>query len=195
MEQTNSQPILTIEGEKIALGPLDGSSLPLFAKWRNDFEITAGLAATWRITSWAATEKWFARPNEDETIVRFWIYEQATNRLIGFTSLIDIDRFNRRAEFVIAIGEKDCWGKGYATEGTALMLDYGFNWLCLHNIRLRVASFNKRAIPIYERVGFKVIGTWREAQFLGNRMYDEILMDCLATEFKSPVLQRYLPAD
>lgn len=177
----------------MALGPPDRSHLTRFAKWRNDFEITRGLAASWRITSWAATEKWFERANEGDTIVRFVIYEQSTKRPIGFTSLIDIDRFNRRAEFVIAIGEKDCWGKGYATEATALMLDYGFNWLCLHNIRLRVASFNERAIPIYKRVGFQVIGTWREAQYLGNRMYDEILMDCLATEFRSPVVHRYLP--
>lgn len=72
------------------------------------------------------------------------------------------------------------------------MLDYGFNALRLHNIMLSVFSYNQRGLRAYERAGFRVAGRRRQAQRLGQDTYDVIFMDCLATEFDSPVLRRLL---
>jgi len=58
---------------------------------------------------------------------------------------------------------------------------------------LTVLSFNGRGIRAYKRAGFKEIGRWREAHRFGGRAYDVIYMDCLATEFQSPLLHRLLP--
>ena len=88
------------------------------------------------------------------------------------------------------IGEKDCWDQGYGTEATRLILDYAFNVLGLHNIRLSVYDFNPRGVRAYEKAGFKVIGRRRQALRLGHERHDMIIMDALATEFESPVLQR-----
>jgi RimJ/RimL family protein N-acetyltransferase len=73
------------------------------------------------------------------------------------------------------------------------MLDYAFVALGLHCVHLSVHSYNERGIRAYTRAGFKVAGRWREAHRLGGRAYDVILMDCLATEFQSPVLKYPLP--
>jgi len=100
----------------------------------------------------------------------------------------------RTATFAIAIGEKDCWGKGYGTEATRLTLDYGFSALGLHNILLSVMADHERAIRAYTRAGFTVIGTRHEALRFAGRVYDHIYMECLATGFDSPVL-RWLLAD
>jgi RimJ/RimL family protein N-acetyltransferase len=94
--------------------------------------------------------------------------------------------------FAIAIGEKECWGRGYGTEVTQLMLDYGFNVLGLHNIMLTVFSINRRGIRAYLRAGFREIGRRREAVERGGQLLDIVYMDCLATEFESPVLQRLM---
>jgi RimJ/RimL family protein N-acetyltransferase len=80
-------------------------------------------------------------------------------------------------------GEKDAWGHGGGTEATRLMLGYGFQNLGLHNICLRVFSTNERAQRIYLRAGYKEIGHRRECLRIGGAPCDEILMDCLATEF------------
>ncbi len=98
----------------------------------------------------------------------------------------DIDHRRRTAEFGILIGERDCWGKGYGTEVTRLVLDYGFAALGLHNVWLWTASPNERAIRAYARAGFKEIGRRREAGRLGGEVCDLVLMDCLATEFVPP---------
>ncbi len=51
-------------------------------------------------------------------------------------------------------------------------------------------SFNERAINCYEKVGFKIIGSRRQARILGNEKYDVIFMDILADEFESTVVQK-----
>jgi RimJ/RimL family protein N-acetyltransferase len=69
------------------------------------------------------------------------------------------------------------------------MLDYAFTAVGLHNVQLRAFAFNKMAIRSYEKAGFKEYGRRREAYFMNGRMWDDVHMDCLATEFESPVLR------
>ena len=57
---------------------------------------------------------------------------------------------------------------------------------------LQVTCNNERAIRAYTRAGFRVFGRRRESYRLGGQVFDEIVMDCLATEFRSPVLRRLL---
>ena len=191
----SGDPIVNIVGEKVALGPRRRDLLPLYLKWMNDFEVTRSLGAPTRPLTWEAEEAWYQRNSTDQSgeSVGFTVYERTGMRPIGTTSLNRIDPANRTAEFGIVIGEKDCWGKGYGTEATRLMLDYGFTVLGLHHIMLRVYAFNVRAIRAYARAGFQIAGRLREAYRFGGRAHDVVLMDCLATEFQSPVLYRLLP--
>ena len=64
-----------------------------------------------------------------------------------------------------------------------LLMDYGFRALNLHNIGLRVFSFNERALKAYQKTGFKIIGRRREALLRGSVKYDYIYMDILYDEF------------
>jgi RimJ/RimL family protein N-acetyltransferase len=61
---------------------------------------------------------------------------------------------------------------------------------------LGVRSWNVRGIRAYKRAGFKEIGRRRQAIRLGGRVYDEVLMDCLASEFSdSPHFRQLLPEE
>jgi RimJ/RimL family protein N-acetyltransferase len=85
----------------------------------------------------------------------FAIHEALTDRLIGTTALTDIQGSVRRsALFRIVIGEKDCWGKGYGTEATRLVMAEAFERQGLDVVRLEVFRHNPRAIAAYRRVGF-----------------------------------------
>jgi diamine N-acetyltransferase len=188
-------PILNITGDKVALGPIRRDLVPLYQRWMNDFEVTRTLSAGFRPITWEAEEAWFEGASRRDREVTFTIYERAAMRPIGTTALHDVDLHNRTAVFGLLIGDKDCWGKGFGTETTRLMLDYGFTCLGLHNIMLSVYSFNERGIRAYTRAGFREIGRRREAIRLGSRPFDEVLMDCLATEFQSPALSALLLPD
>jgi RimJ/RimL family protein N-acetyltransferase len=55
----------------------------------------------------------------------------------------------------------------------------------LHSIRLRVYSFNVRAIRSYEKCGFRQAGHFREAGRINGEYYDEINMDILEHEYRA----------
>ena len=185
---SQEEPIINIRGEKVCLGPVYRGIIPLFAKWDNDFEVTVLAGDPLRPKSKDQIESDYTSfcKSEDRWLA-FVIYEAATMLPIGGTDLRHIDGTHRTAEFGISIGEKDCWGKGYGTETVILMLDYGFSVLGLHNIMLDTFSYNERAIRAYTRAGFREIGRRREATRLGGQVYDVVFMDCLATEFHSPL--------
>ncbi len=188
------EPVINISGSKVALGPRRRDLVPLYLKWMNDFEVTRTYGSRFRTRTFEATEGGYDSASKGGVdYVDFTIYERSTMRAIGNTALEEIDHFDRTGKFILLIGEKDCWGKGYGTETTALMLDYGFTLLGLHNIMLTVFSFNERGIRAYTRAGFHAIGRRREAHRLSNQGYDVIYMDCLASEFQSPVLHHLLP--
>ena len=193
MEQTETdfqseRPIFNIVGERVALGPIQKSMISDFVRWENDFAVTIMAGDPLRPVSRENMEEQFAHSKEEKfRYIEFAIYERASQRCIGTTRLRNIDHTHRTAEYGILIGEKDCWGKGYGTETTILMLDYAFTVLGLHTVRLSTYGYNERAIRAYTRAGFRVIGRWREAVRLGDQVYDVVFMDCLSTEFRSPL--------
>lgn len=195
--QTNTleQPVITIEGEEIALGPLHRDLIPLIARWRGDFAVQRTFGempraitieqATASYEQWAIGNgaHWFA------------IYERAGWRPIGHTNLFDIDWRARTCTFGILIGEADARGKGYGTETARLMLDYAFTALGLHSVMLTTDSFNLAGQAAYRKAGFKEFGRRRQCSFLNGTLHDIVHMDCLADEFTSTVLSAVFVPD
>ena len=187
------EPIINIAGDKVALGPLRRDLVPLYLKWINDFEVMRHMVATTRPMSLEAEEDWYAHASKAENQASFTIYEKARLRPIGNVSLGKVNYAHRTAEFGIMIGNKRSWGKGYGTEVTRLMLEYGFTCLGLHNIFLWVFATNERGIRAYHRAGFRVAGRLRQARWRGGRASDLVLMECLATEFQGGALSHLSP--
>lgn len=187
------RPVITVEGDLVALGPLRRDLVPTYQRWINDPTAVRMLAGVLSPITHESEEAWFAQSAEGGAI--FTIYERATWRPVGNTDLREIDYRNRSAVFGILIGEADCRGKGYGTEATRLMLDYAFTALGLHSVLLTVYEFNLAGRCAYEKAGFKPIGRRRQCRMMGGRLWDEIYMDCLADEFESPVLGRIYQPD
>ena len=184
---SNGEPMLNIEGDLVALGPLSRDLLPLYRRWINDLGTTRTLDLPPYPMTMEKEQAWYDQQSLAENDVPFTIYERETSRPIGNTGLHEIDYRNRTATFGIIIGEPECRGKGYGTETTRLMLDYAFTVLGLHNVMLIVFEFNAAGIKAYQKAGFKEYGRRRECRLMGGELWDEIHMDCLSTEFERPV--------
>jgi RimJ/RimL family protein N-acetyltransferase len=178
-------PLYNIVGEKVALGPVRRELLPLYQAWLNDFEATRWLGRVPMPMTAEGQQKWFEKVTQNETDVVFTVYERETGRPIGNTGLHEIHPVHRSAEFGIGLFEKSCWNKGYGTETTRKMLEYGFGQLGLHGVHLTVFAANERASRAYARAGFKPAGRMREAMFRDGRFHDLLRMDCLAREFET----------
>ena len=196
MGENTERPILNIVGERVALGPLRRELLPLYQRWISDLGTMRTLDLPPYPMTMEKEQDWYERVSKAENDVPFTIYERETLRPIGNTGLHEVDYRSRTASFGIIIGEPECRGKGYGTETTRLMLDYAFTALGLHNVMLIVFEFNGAGIKAYEKAGFKEFGRRRECRLMGGKLWDEIQMDCLSTEFESTVLRRiYSPDD
>jgi RimJ/RimL family protein N-acetyltransferase len=178
-----TEPLINLWGELVALGPISRERMPLYQRWVNDFEAVATLSLTVRPYAMEFETAWYESASSDPAQTPFDIFERATMRPIGNCSLSHIDHQHGTAEYGIFIGERDCWDKGYGTEATKLLLDYGFRSLGLHNIMLRVYGNNPRALRAYQKAGFVEVGRQREARRVGQDWVDVIYMDCLVSEY------------
>jgi diamine N-acetyltransferase len=195
MGENAERPVLSIEGELVALGPLRRELLPLYQRWINDLGTARTLDLPPQPMTIEKEQDWYDQNSRAENSVPFTIYERETLRPIGNTGLDGVDHRNRTATFGIVIGEPDCRSKGYGTETTRLMLDFAFTALGLHNVMLMVFEFNPAGIRTYEKAGFREIGRRRKSRMMGGRLWDDVYMDCLSSEFESPVLHRIFAPD
>jgi len=188
-------PILNIEGELVALGPLRREHIPLYLRWINNFGTTRTLGVPPRPMTLEQETAWYEQAAVDDARTGFTIYERASGRAIGNCGLHEVDLANRRTVVGIMIGEPDARGRGYGTEAMRLLLDYAFTVLGMHSVMLTVFEHNGAGRRCYEKVGFREMGRRRESRWYNGRFWDEIHMDILATEFTSPVLRRLLDPD
>ena len=180
-----------VPGERVYLGQIRTDLAPVYRRWVNDLNIASTLAIIADVGLPMTDEDetdWLEAVRKDNNQVMFTIYEQGTGTPVGNTGLSGVRSPNRSAEFGLVIGERTAHGKGYGTEATKLILDYGFTMLGLHHIWLKHVAFNKAGHRVYEKVGFSEAGRLRESWQYAGQQYDVMIMDILASEFESPVL-------
>ncbi|MCC6791652.1 MAG: GNAT family N-acetyltransferase [Thermomicrobiales bacterium] len=188
----DESPVWNIVGERVALGPLRKDLVPHYHRWRNDFWVQRSYGGSLEGKTFEAMEAWYEREANTSESIWFTIYERESGRPIGLTDFFNLERDHGLAWWGMMIGEADCRGKGYGSETTRLMLDYGFTALNLHVVLLTVDEFNIAAYRAYKRAGFVESGRVRGATFLAGRRYDRIVMDCIAPEFESTTMRSLL---
>ena len=174
-------------GERIYLSPRSTEDVEKFTQWLNDFETTDYIGRSGMIMTKEA-EKKFLEENTN-TEANFAIVTLDEDKLIGTISIENINYINRKGVLGIFIGDKEYRDNGYGTEAIRLILDYGFNYLNLNNIKLDLMEFNQRALNCYKKCGFKEYGRRRKCNFVNGKYYDTIEMDILAEEFKGDYIK------
>ena len=193
--ESSTQPISTIEGEKIALGPLSRTMIPLIARWLGDFAVQRTFGGMPRAVTIEEATTIYDRWTVGKDAYWFAIYERSSGRPIGHTDLFEIDWRSRTCTFGILIGEADARGKGYGTETASLILDYAFTALGFHGVTLMTDAFNLAGQAAYKKAGFKEFGRRRQCSLLNGKLHDIVYMDCLASEFTSPALSKIFAPD
>jgi [ribosomal protein S5]-alanine N-acetyltransferase len=83
------------------------------------------------------------------------------DRPIGWFGFNYWQRFHRRAEVGYDLARAH-WGRGYAYEGMAAIIRFGFEEMGLHRIETETILDNVRSIRLLERLGFQREGVRRE---------------------------------
>lgn len=179
-----------IVGDGIRFRAMEKEDLPMFVLWLNDPEVREGLSMRYPL-SLAEEEEWYAnmikRPPQERPLA-IEVQSDAQKDLwemVGNCGFFDTRWEDRSAQIGIQIGEKKYWDKGFGTKAVRLLLKYGFENLNFHRLYLRVFETNQRAIRSYEKAGFSVEGTMREAQFKNGEYVDVLLMSILEHEWRN----------
>lgn len=159
--------------QDVKLRPIRLSDAPRYVKWLNDPAITNNLSVNPGLT--LRQEKvWIKKAIIDPLKKSLAIIYKGEH--VGGVALDKIDPINKNAEFGIFIGNKKYWGLGIGTIATKKMVAYRFDKLKLHKIYLRVTPHNKKAIYIYQKLGFKKEGYLKHHVKKSGQFKDQILM-------------------
>jgi ribosomal-protein-serine acetyltransferase len=119
------------------------------------------------------------------TSYEFAVCASASGRLLGVVGLHRLDWSRREAALGYWIRRSE-WGRGFATEAGARVVEHGFRALGLNRIEAHVAPVNHRSQRVVEKLGFAREGIAREIERIGDRYVDHIQYSLLRREVLGP---------
>ncbi len=173
----------TLTSERLILRPItEADALDMFASL-SDAE-SMRLTGTQQNFTLEQVQQYCQRVAQADDRFDYAITVPGDPTYLGEVVLNDIDQINRSANFRIALASEKLFGKGYGTEATRLIIDFGFQSLKLHRIELEVYDFNPRAQHVYEKVGFVREGIRRDVLLWDGVYHSAIVMSILENEYK-----------
>ncbi|WP_206923029.1 GNAT family N-acetyltransferase [Alicyclobacillus suci] len=174
------------KGNRIRLTALQEADAEAYARWSEDGEYLRNLDTDYAVPRTAA----FFRENiqhnsSNPNVVEFGIRLLDKEALIGFVAVHSIEWNNHAGRLAIGIGDSAHRGQGLGTEALKLVLRYAFHELNLNRVGLDVIANNEAAIRSYEKAGFVIEGTVRDAVLRDGQAHDRIYMGILRRDWQS----------
>ena len=105
--------------------------------------------------------------------------------IVGHGEIGFVDRQNLNARLMRIIVSRTARGRGLGEGVVRELVRVGFGELRLHRLDLNVFDFNRAAIRCYERVGFRLEGTLREARRHNDEYWNVCTMGLLRSEWEA----------
>ena len=172
-------------GEKIKLTSINEEDILEFQKWYNDVSFMRNYDIVSAIPkNMEDVKELVSDIRKSNTAYIFAVKNLEQKRLIGVTGFEDISWNNGTALIYIGIGGEKHRGCGYGKEALKLTIEFGFEELNFHRIQLTVLEYNEPAIKLYEKLGFKREGVYREFIHRDGKRYDMYLYGILRSEWE-----------
>ena len=101
--------------------------------------------------------------------------------LIGSIGFVEFDWKARKTEIGYWI-DKSVEGRGIITRATRMLIDYAFDELDMNRIEIQCSAENVRSAAVPERLGFKLEGYLRQAEFRNGKLHDFKIYSLLAED-------------
>lgn len=156
---------LGFKRKDVELRALEPEDLSYFLKWENDTEIWGFGSQIQPLSRFLVREYLNQSLNSDVMCmkqVRFVI--EYKGQVAGCIDYFDYDSLNRRASLGILIDE-NFRKQGIASQAIALLLEYGYNYLNLHQVYVHIPSDNQPSVNLFESMDFQFIGELKDWVF------------------------------
>lgn len=172
-----------MQGDRVFIRPLERTDIPSLFQFNQRIEMSILQAGLPRPLSIRVMEEHYEkRIAADERRNYFAIVTESG--FSGSTSLVQSRDSSDVFTYGVIIGLRECWGKGYGTETTILMVHHAFNDLGARRLQLMTNSKNPRAIRCFEKSGFIHEGRERETNWIDGEYADTVWMSILRKEWE-----------
>jgi ribosomal-protein-alanine N-acetyltransferase len=181
---------LTLEGERILLRTLDAADAQgPYRLWMNDPQVTRFLESRFRSFSEADLRKFIGDANARPDTVFLGIFLRERSQHIGNIK-VEVSRPHLRGEVGVLVGDKEQWGKGYASEAIGRLAQYAFADLKLHKLTAGCYGANVGSMRAFESAGFFTEGVRARHYALDGEWLDLVLMARFSPEAVPPPLHK-----
>jgi [ribosomal protein S5]-alanine N-acetyltransferase len=166
-----------VRAARLYLRPMrESDATETYCRWLNDPDVNRYLESRFETATVASVRDFIRQKSGDRREPFFAIVLNDGDRHIGNIKLGPINPVHRFAEIGLLIGEKDCWGRGYATEAIEAVTRYAFGALGLHRVSAGCYADNEGSARAFEKAGFSREGVRRSCCLSGERYVDVILL-------------------
>lgn len=141
-----------------SLRPSLTEDIPFLQGLRNDLELQSQLMSLPRPNSPDRVREWVARISSDERSVFFIIQKAGGREALGFIQVREIDFIHGHGSLGICLGA-EARGLGHGGEAVQIVQDYCRSIFGLKKLTLQVLAANTGAIRLYQRLGWRLVGT------------------------------------
>lgn len=145
-------------GERIVLRAWQESDVPAMQAMRNDIALQDALMSEARPNSIERTRQWLSEKSCRDDLVFFVVADRIDDNTLGFVQAAEINRRNGTAVLGICFLPV-AQGQGLGAGVIGLLENYLYQVLGLRKLILYVLANNVRAMRLYEKSGFRTVGT------------------------------------
>lgn len=135
----------------------------VYLGWLNDERVNRFLETRWEAQSLSKIRVFVENIRNSTHSYLFAIIAHPEEKHIGNIKLGPIHPHYPHADISYFIGDRSCWGKGYATEAIMLITEWAFTDLNLHKIHAGVFDENIGSIKALQKAGFMQEACYRES--------------------------------
>ncbi len=183
--ELRAQPLETDRLFLVPIDPMDGPELWLavngsrayLQRWLPWVQFHTDPTASVRFAE-ACTNDW-----DVGRALRFVIRERTHRTLTGVVGLESMVQMHRSCELGYWL-RKESTKRGLMTEASKAIVDFAFQRLGAHRIRIAAATDNHASLHVIRRIGFRFEGIARQAEWCDGRWLDHATFGLIATDLR-----------
>ncbi len=167
-----------IIGDRIFLKGLSSKDVTqAYVKWMQDEEVTQFLESRWDMHTAGSLKKYIKHINGSPHDFLFGIFLKETKEHIGNIKIGEINEKHKYGDLGLMIGNKNMWGKGYATEAIIFATNYAIEKLSLNKLKAGIYANNVGSHRAFIKAGYREVGRWEKHRYYKGNYIDEILVE------------------
>jgi RimJ/RimL family protein N-acetyltransferase len=154
-----------------------------YIEWLNDFEVNKYLESRFLRQDQRTVKEFVETCQKSRLNFLFGIFIKNSMKHIGNIKLGPINTHHNYAEIGLMIGDKDSWGKGFASKAVSMVTQFGFYQLKLEKISAGCYESNIGSKKAFEKSGYQVEGLLRNHVELADGRESVWRLGCLKSDF------------